>query len=153
MKDDFFMEQALKEAQKAFELQEVPIGAVVVNDDGIVIACGFNRVESERSQLYHAELCALRQATDSIGDWRLEGCTVYVTLEPCLMCYAALKISRVKGIVFGAYSPLFGYKAQKDTFLGSLDKEHLFIKGGVKKEECANILKKFFKHHRTDSLF
>lgn len=146
--DEQYMDQALVLAQQAFAIDEVPIGALIVNSQGRIIGSGFNRVESERCQLAHAELRALREATDAQGDWRLEGCTVYVTLEPCSMCYHALRLSRVKKIVFGADSPLFGFHLDKDSFISVYNLDAILTVQGVRKQECQELLKRFFQQKR-----
>lgn len=102
------MEQALIYARQAAERGEVPIGAVIVDAQGLVLAGGYNTVESERTQRAHAEMAVLHEAARLRKDWRLDGCTLYVTLEPCLMCYACAALSRVHRIVYAAPSPRFG---------------------------------------------
>ena len=144
-----YMAQALAYAQEAYDNDEVPIGAIIVNASGDIIGVGYNQVESKKSQLMHAELQALRQATESVGNWRLEDTTLYVTLEPCTMCFAAATISRVKTIIFGAYSPIFGFQLDKDRFVPLYNNDALFIQGGVKEQECSTLLKQFFQKKRT----
>ena len=144
-----YMDQALNLAAQAFAQNEVPIGALLIDSQGIVIGRGYNQTEAQHSQLMHAELQALREATDKIGDWRLDGATVYVTLEPCTMCFAALALSRVKRVVFGAYSPVFGFQLDKDCFLPLYNKDALFLQGGVKELECSTLLKQFFQKKRV----
>lgn len=142
-----FMDKALAQAQKAFESKEVPIGAVITNPSGVIIAGGYNQVELQKSQTAHAELLALRSAAQYLGDWRLDGCTLYVTLEPCTMCYAAIQLSRIKHIVYGAQSPVFGYKKDQDCFIKPFNTDITII-GGVKAEKCARLLQLFFETHR-----
>ncbi len=103
------MRQALKLAQKAAVIDEVPIGALVVNEQGVILGRGYNMVEKLCTQTAHAELRALTQAGKKVGDWRLNGCWLYVTLQPCAMCLNSIKLSRIQGVVYGAESPLFGY--------------------------------------------
>ncbi len=148
--DEQYMDQALELARAAFDADEVPIGTLIVNADGKVIGSGFNCVESEGCQLAHAELKALREATHAHGNWRLEGCTVYVTLEPCSMCYHALRLSRVKKIVFGAESPLFGFHLDKDNFISVYNLDALLTVQGVRKQECQELLKRFFQKKREN---
>ncbi len=141
------MAAALDQAQAAFAAQEVPIGAVVLDSAGKVIGKAGNQVEAQKTQTAHAELLALKQAAHNLGDWRLEGCTLYATLEPCTMCYAAAALSRIDLIVFGAESPVFGYKNDRDCFVKPSDSQ-LKIIGGVKKAECSELLERFFKSKR-----
>lgn len=108
-KDLFFMSQALLQAQKALDKDEVPVGAVVVNADGVIIARGMNCTEAHHTQHAHAESLAIAKAGKKMRDWRLEGCWIYVTLEPCAMCMHLILLSRLAGVVFGASSPLFGF--------------------------------------------
>lgn len=150
MNDEFFMQQALEQAEKAFDQQEVPIGAVIVDAEEIIVGVGYNLVETLHSQLEHAELRALRLATEQRNDWRLERCTLYVTLEPCSMCFAALKLSRIGRVVFGADSPLFGYRTEQDRFIGVPALEDMIIVSGVKKDQCAALLTRFFQERRHE---
>ncbi len=108
-----YMREALKQARKAFEQGEVPIGAVVVGPDGTIIGRGYNKVEQLQQQNQHAEVRAINQACKKIDSWRLLDCSVYVTLEPCGMCMHLIKLSRMRGVVYGANSPLFGYRLDK----------------------------------------
>ena len=141
------MKEALLEAQKAFLLDEVPIGAVIVQD-GIVIARGHNLRETGKNAAAHAELLAINEACSSLGGWRLPRCTLYVTLEPCPMCAGAMINARIDRVVFGAYDP-------KDGSCGSLVNlfdlpyNHLpLCEGGVLETECAGILSEFFRQLR-----
>jgi tRNA(adenine34) deaminase len=139
-----YMDQALKQAQKAFDQEEVPVGAVVVNAFGKVIARAFNAVEQQHTQLAHAEMQAVNKACKKLGDWRLEGCWVYVTLEPCAMCLNYLILSRVAGIVFGSESPVFGYHLDKEGVIQLYRKNAVAIIGGVRAPEAQALLKSFF---------
>ncbi len=150
MNDEIFMQKALEQAEQAFNRNEVPIGAVVVNAQNVVVGVGYNLVETLHSQLEHAELRALKLATNKSGDWRLDRCTLYVTLEPCSMCLAAIKLSRIERVVFGADSPLFGYRTEQDRFIGAPIGNGLIIVSGVKKEQCAALLTKFFQERRSE---
>lgn len=107
-RDFYFMQQALKLAQKAYGLNEVPVGALVVSREGIIMGRGYNISFVKKTVQKHAEMIALEKAAKKMGDWRLEHCVLYVTLEPCLMCLGAALLSRVERIVYGATSPLFG---------------------------------------------
>lgn len=149
MKDDvYFMNMALEEAKKARELQEVPIGAVIVLD-GEVIAKGYNLRETKQSSVAHAELLAIMEACNTLGTWRLEEATLYVTLEPCPMCAGAIMNSRIKRVVFGAYDPKAGCAG---TFMNLLQDERFNhqseVTSGVLYEECGGILTAFFKELR-----
>jgi len=147
-KDLFFMQEALIQAHKAAELNEVPVGAVVVNEQGEIIARGHNSVEADCSQRSHAESLAIEQAGKVLGDWRLEGCWVYVTLEPCQMCIQLIKMSRLVGVVYGASSPLFGFQLDKTHKDWVYKRDAFSIIEGVCKDEAANMLKDFFQKRR-----
>lgn len=144
-----YMDQALLQAQKAFDAGEVPIGAVVIDAQGTCIGVGYNAVERNKTQIAHAEMQALQEAARHLGNWRLSGCVLYVTLEPCSMCYAAAKLSRLDGIYYGAPSPLFGFHLDKDCFLPLYNSDLLFVKGGIKEEESKKLLKQFFERKRS----
>ena len=146
--DAYFMHKALKLAQKAYRQDEVPIGAVVISSRGEILGRGYNRTEQDCSQSRHAEVCAIERAGKKLQDWRLDGCTLYVTLEPCLMCMSLMSISRVTRIVYGAESPLFGYHLDKEI-LPQLYKKHIKgITSGILEEESRMLLEQFFKHKR-----
>ncbi len=146
---EFYMKQALSQAKKAFDQDEVPIGAVLVDAQGKILARASNRVEALGSQTEHAELRALARAGKKQGDWRMEGCWLYVTLEPCAMCMNALILSRCAGVVFGADSPLFGFHTvDKAGSYWLYKKDTLAMIGGVFKEESAQLLQQFFKKKR-----
>ncbi len=147
-KDNQFMGVALDEARLAFQEHEVPIGAVLVNQQGEIIARAHNQVEQRHTQLAHAECQVLSQAGVLNQDWRLENCFVYVTLEPCAMCMYALVLSRVAGVVYGASSPLFGYQLDKDMALWVYNKGSLRIISDIRAQEAAELLKQFFIQHR-----
>lgn len=146
--ETFLMQEALKQAHKAYDKNEVPIGAIISNENNTIIGIGYNCIESKKCQTAHAELEALAMATQKKDNWRLDGCTLFVTLEPCTMCFAALRLSRVKRVVFGASSPVFGYKQDQDTFLKVEQTKDFLIQGGLEKEACQNLLKKFFEQKR-----
>lgn len=149
---EFYMTTAFAQAKKAFAKDEVPIGAVIVNSQGIIIARAHNMVETTHAQTAHAELRALTKAGKEIGDWRLEGCWLYVTLEPCAMCMNAIKISRLAGIVFAAKSPLFGYSNIDNRESSWLYKnDTLAIIGGIYSEKSVELLQEFFKKKRMRS--
>ncbi len=143
-----FMGKALKQALVALSYQEVPIGAIVVAKDGTIVGRGYNRMETNNCQLAHAEARAIAQACKKIGDWRLNGCTIYVTLEPCLMCIGLIQLSRVDHIVYGAPSPLFGSVVSFLT-LPTYAKQ-LRIECGIREQECVALLQSFFKRVRKE---
>lgn len=146
--DRIYMERALELARVAASLDEVPIGAVVVRG-GRIIAEGYNRREIDADPAGHAEFIALSQAARELGVWRLSGCTVYVTLEPCLMCAGLMYQSRVDRCVFGALDPKAGalgslYRVNEDERLN-----HTFeVTAGVCADECAEVLRSFFREKR-----
>ncbi len=141
--DIFFMEKALLQAKCALKKNEVPIGAVVVDKQGVILGRGYNKIESNGCQLAHAEIEAIKKACKKKGDWRLDGCWIYVTLEPCLMCLGLILLSRMNGVVFGAKSkfllPMIG---KVDNW--KLFKNNLIVKCGLKEKESTDILKRFF---------
>lgn len=148
-KDDYyFMQKALKQAEVAYKKGEVPVGAVVVKD-GKVTSRGYNLRETTNDPTAHAELLAIKKASKKLDSWRLSGCTLYVTLEPCPMCSGVIVNSRIDRVVFGAYDQ----KAGCCTTLYHLCNDERFnhraeILGGVMEEECAKILSDFFKEKR-----
>jgi len=143
------MKEALKEAKKAFALQEVPIGCVIVEDEKI-IARGYNRRNTDKNVLAHAELAAIRKADRKTGDWRLEDCTLYVTLEPCQMCAGAIVQSRIPRVVIGAKNPKAGCAGSILNLLQRKEFNHQAeIVEGVLEKECAEILQDFFKKLRA----
>ena len=145
---EHYMRLALAEAHAALELDEVPVGAVIVHD-GRVIAAAHNQRESLRDPTAHAEMIAITQAAEALGDWRLEDCTMYVTLEPCPMCAGAVVQARVPTVVFGAHDPKAG--ACKTLFFIASDarlNHQAQIVSGILEPECANVLKEFFARKR-----
>jgi tRNA(adenine34) deaminase len=146
---NFFMYQALSEAQKALAMGEVPVGAVIVDENNTIIGTGYNHVEKNGCQTLHAELIAIRQATKAIKSWRLEKCWLYVTLEPCLMCLGAIGLSRLEGVAFGAASPEYGGLSMLDIERRPTYFKGLMILKGLKENECAEMLKSFFKKARN----
>jgi tRNA(adenine34) deaminase len=147
-KDLFFMQEALAQAKLAYEIDEVPIGAIVVNSEGDIIARAYNSVERDCTQRAHAESLAIEQAGKSLGDWRLEGCWLYVTLEPCSMCMGLIKLSRLAGVVYGASSPLFGFSLDNEQDLWLYKKGIISIVEGIGGDQAAELLKKFFHKKR-----
>ncbi|HXU32036.1 MAG TPA: tRNA adenosine(34) deaminase TadA [Thermoanaerobaculia bacterium] len=148
LQDREWMEQALGEARRAEALGEVPIGAVVVCD-GKAVGRGHNRRETDGDPLGHAEILAIREAAKQVGGWRLTGCTLYVTLEPCSMCAGALVASRVERLVFGALDPKAGYCGSLGNLVQDARLNHrLEVVQGVLAEECGDLLRGFFARLR-----
>ena len=146
--DKKFMKEALKQANKAAAIGEVPIGCVIVLD-GKIIARGYNRRNTEGSTLAHAELIAIRKACKKLGDWRLEDCTMYVTLEPCPMCAGAVVQARIPRVVIGAMSPKAGCAGSITDMFQIREFNHQVEKqAGVLGEECSNMITSFFKDLR-----
>ena len=142
------MKAALKQAEKALAIGEVPIGAVIV-ENGRIIGRGYNRRNTDHTTLAHAEITAIRKANKKVGDWRLEGCTLYVTLEPCQMCAGALVQSRIDRVVIGAPSYKSGCGGTLMNILQNNEFNHqVEVETGVMQEECTTILQKFFKELR-----
>ncbi len=143
-----FMREALGEAEKAFARGEVPIGAVVVLD-GQIIGRGHNLREQEKDGTAHAEMLALREAFGNVGDWRLNGTTIYSTIEPCPMCAGALVLSRVKTLVYGATDPKAGaVDSVIDVVRQQRFNHQVEVVAGVLEEECRDIIRRFFKDLR-----
>lgn len=141
------MMQALELAEQAFKQDEVPIGALIVGGTGQVIAAAYNQIEQQKSQLAHAELLAIDQATKITHDWRLEGCTLYVTVEPCAMCFAAIKLSRFDKLFFAASSPRFGYRLD-NVASSKVYKSDLEVVPGLLADQAERIMKQFFQKQR-----
>src|SRR2546421_134363 len=146
--DHFFMGEALRQAARAYEAGEVPIGAVVVRE-GRIVARAFNQVELLKDATAHAEMLALTQAEESVGDWRLTDCTLYVTKEPCPMCAGAVVHVRVARLVYGARDPKAGAAGSALNLLQfpTLN-HHCAITGGVREPECRAMLQRFFAVQR-----
>ncbi len=145
---DVFMTAALKEAQKAFLEDEVPIGAVIVKD-GKIIAKAHNLREKRNIATYHAEIIAIEKACKKLNSWRLDDCELYVTLEPCIMCAGAILNARIKKVYFGAKEPKGGACQSRFDLLssGALNWQTECI-GGVMEEECSQIITDFFRKKR-----
>ena len=147
--DTIFMRAAIKQAQKAYEKNEVPIGCVIVHD-GKIIARGYNRRNTDRSTLAHAEITAIRKAAKKLGDWRLEDCTLYVTLEPCPMCAGAIVQARITECVIGCMNPKAGCAGSVTNLLEMDGFNHkVIVRRGILEEECSNMLKTFFRELRV----
>ncbi|WP_035186043.1 tRNA adenosine(34) deaminase TadA [Alteribacter aurantiacus] len=146
--DEQWMEEAIHEAQKAEEKGEVPIGAVIVKD-GAVIGRGYNLRESIQQATSHAELTAIQEACKTVGSWRLVGCTLYVTLEPCPMCAGAIVQSRIERVVYGASDPKAGCCG---TLMNLTDEPRFnhraYVTSGIMEETCSSLLTNFFQKIR-----
>ncbi len=146
--DEKYMKEAIRQAEKAWEIEEVPIGCVIVYE-GKIIGRGYNRRTTDKNPLAHAEMAAIKKASKKMGDWRLEDCTLYVTLEPCQMCSGAIVQARVKRVVIGCMNPKAGCAGsilnllQVDRFNHQVE-----ITSGVLEEECSQMMKGFFKELR-----
>lgn len=146
--DEKYMKEAIRQAEKAWKIEEVPIGCVIVYE-GKIIGRGYNRRTTDRNPLAHAEMAAIKKASKKMGDWRLEDCTLYVTLEPCQMCSGAIVQARVKRVVIGCMNPKAGCAGsilnllQVDRFNHQVE-----ITSGVLEEECSQMMKGFFKELR-----
>jgi tRNA(adenine34) deaminase len=147
--DERFMRMAIEEALKAERIGEVPIGAVIVGEDGEIISRAHNTRETSFDPTAHAEIIAIREAAKKLGNWRLTNITLYVTLEPCVMCMGAIILSRIKRVVLGARDPKAGaivsvYNIGVDEKLN----HKVQVEEGVLKDECAGLLKRFFGNLR-----
>ncbi len=146
--DELFMWEAIKEAYKARKKDEVPIGCVIVKDNQ-VIARAHNLRESKQKSTSHAEILAIEQANEIVGSWRLENCTLYVTLEPCPMCAGAILLSRVERVVYGAADPKGGsVDSCMKMYDGSGWNHYPKVCSGILKDECSTLLKEFFAMKR-----
>ncbi|MES2317137.1 MAG: tRNA adenosine(34) deaminase TadA [Pseudomonadota bacterium] len=149
MPDQDFMQLALEQAQHAWRLGEVPVGAVVVKD-GEVIATGFNQPIGSHDPTAHAEIVALRAAADKLGNYRLPGCELYVTLEPCVMCSGAMMHARLARVVYGATDPKTGACGSVlNLFAQEQLNHHTEVMGGVLADEASTMLKAFFAERRN----
>ena len=143
-----YMKQAIREAKKAYALGEVPIGCVIVYE-GKIIGRGYNRRNTDKNTLSHAEITAIRKASKKIGDWRLEGCTLYVTLEPCQMCAGAIVQARIDEVVMGSMNPKAGCGGSILNLLEMPEFNHqVKVTRGIMEEECSRMLTNFFKELR-----
>lgn len=142
------MKEALKQARKAYKINEVPIGCVIVYEDKI-IARAYNKRNYKKSTLAHAELLAIEKASKVLNDWRLEGCTMYVTLEPCQMCSGAIVQARIDKVVIGCMNPKAGCGGSILNLLQMEEFNHqVEVERGVLEEECSGLLQEFFKELR-----
>ena len=149
MRDEKYMKEALKQAKKAYALEETPIGCVIVHE-GKIIARGYNRRNTDKSPLAHAEISAIKKASKKLGDWRLEECTLYVTLEPCQMCAGAIIQSRIPRVVVGCMNPKAGCAGSVLNLLDVQAFNHQAeVKTKVLEEECSLMMKQFFRELRA----
>jgi len=146
--DEKYMKEALRLAKKAAALGEVPVGAVIVHN-GKVIARGYNRREMDQNGLAHAELTAMLRACKKLDSWRLEDCTLYVTLEPCPMCAGAIINTRIPRVVIGAKDPKGGAMGGVTDLLEHPWNHHPQVEFGLLEEDCSSLLKDFFKELRA----
>ena len=149
MNDDLkFMKEAYKQAKKAETIDEVPIGAVIVKD-GKIISRAYNTREKTQLATKHAEIIAIEKACKKLGTWRLEGCELYVTLEPCVMCTGAIMHARIKRVIYGAkekrWLALSSLLAQSDT---NAFNHHLEYTEGILQEECSSLISQYFRNKR-----
>ena len=148
--EEKFMKEAIRQAKKAYALREVPIGCVIVYE-GKIIARGYNRRNTDKNTTSHAEINALRKASKKLGDWRLEGCTLYVTLEPCQMCAGAIVQARIDKVVIGSMNPKAGCAGSVLNLLEMDGFNHkVEVERGVLEEECSTMLSGFFKELRME---
>lgn len=146
--EERFMKEALRQAKKAYALDEVPIGCVI-EYEGKIIARGYNRRNTDKNTLAHAELLAIKKASRKLGDWRVEGCTMYITLEPCQMCAGAIVQARVSRVVVGSMNPKAGCAGSVLNLLNMAQFNHqVELVTGVLKEECSAMLSEFFRELR-----
>ena len=138
------MLEALKEANKAYKLGEVPIGAIIVKDNKI-ISRAYNKKESSNLATSHAEILAINKACKKLKNWRLVDCTLYVTVEPCLMCCGAIIQSRIKKVVYGTHNEYYG---AVESIAKTLKKYNVEVRSNILQNECSYILKEFFKKRR-----
>lgn len=146
--EEKYMKEAIRQARKAWKLQEVPIGCVIVKD-GKIIARGYNRRNTDKNTLAHAEILAIRKASRVVGDWRLEDCTMYITLEPCQMCAGAIVQARIPRVVIGSRNPKAGCAGSILNLLQVPEFNHqVELTEGILEEECSSMLSNFFRELR-----
>lgn len=148
--DEEYMTKALELAARAYELGECPVGAVVVDPDGKIIGEGYNLREQLQSPTAHAEILAIEQAAKALGSWRLTGCTLYVTLEPCPMCAGAVMNSRLKRLVYGAFDDKNGACASVVNLFEERFTHIPYVRSRILMEQCGDILTRFFRELRDN---
>jgi tRNA(adenine34) deaminase len=149
--DEEYMCKALSLAQKAFDEGEIPVGALVIDPDGNIIGEGYNLRETLKSPTAHAEILAIEQAAKALGSWRLTGCTLYVTLEPCPMCAGAIMNARLKRLVYGAFDDKNGACASVVTLFDEKFTHIPMVRSRVMQERCGEILTRFFTGLRENN--
>ncbi len=149
--DEQYMQVAIEEAKKSLAMDEVPIGAIIVHQ-GTIISQAHNLKEHEKNAISHAEILAIQEACKKIGDWRLNDCTMYVTVEPCLMCAGAILQARISRLVYVVPNPKFGYVESIDQILQNSKNNHKVIVEKMENEECLNLLQQFFQKRRKATL-
>lgn len=151
--DERYMREAIRQAKKAYEKEETPIGCVIVHE-GKIIARGYNKRNAKKNTLAHAEISAINKASKVLGDWRLEECTMYVTLEPCPMCAGAIVQARIPKVVIGSMNPKAGCAGSVVNLLQMDGFNHrVEIESGVLGEECSQLMSGFFKELRLKKKF
>ena len=148
MDREYYMNKALALAQEAYDADEVPVGCVIADKDGNIIGTGRNRREEDKDATGHAELEAIRQACETVGDWRLNDCSIYVTLEPCPMCAGGIINSRIPNVIYGAKDENTGSCGSVINLFEERYGHKPAVYGGVREAECAEILKSFFENRR-----
>lgn len=143
MNDIYYMNLALNNAKKAFALNEVPIGCIIVKDNKVIAEC-YNRKSLDNIATYHAEVLAIEEACKKLGTWYLDECTLYTTVEPCMMCTGAIIQARIPKVVYGTNNEAFGYLSKIDS--------KIEIIGGILGKECSAILSNFFQKRRKENL-
>ena len=149
LKKEKFRKEAIKQAKKAYDKEEIPVGAVIVKD-GKIIARGYNKKEEKKDTTQHAEIIAIQKASRKIGAWRLQDCEMYVTLEPCAMCTGALIQARLKRVYIGTMDPKTGACGSVLNLLEDYKFNHkVEVETNIMQKECEKILKDFFKYLRS----
>lgn len=149
--DSYYMMHAIEQAKKALRDDEVPIGAVIVDPEGKIVAKAYNRVHKYGCQTEHAEVRAVKKICKKIGDWRLNGYSIYVTLEPCSMCMGLIRLCRFSRLIYGADSLLFGYRLDKRSVPDVYKIDTVKVQKGILAQESVDILRRFFKKKRDKS--
>lgn len=149
--DEEYMTRALELARRAYDLGEIPVGAIVIAPDGSVIGEGWNLREHLQSPTAHAEILAIEQAAKALGSWRLSGCTLYVTLEPCPMCAGAIMNARLKRVVYGAFDDKNGACSSVVNLFEERFTHIPFVRSRILMQECGDILTEFFRELRNGS--
>lgn len=154
LNDIFYMEQALSEAQKAYSVGEVPIGAVLVDGQGNIVSCGHNMRENWKDATAHAEMIAIREACAKLGRWRLQGMSLYVTIEPCPMCAGAIVMSRLDRVVYGGTDSKAGAMESLFNIPGNPGlNHHIEVRAGVCEAQCRAMVQQFFSACRKNGSF